>query len=171
MIEGFVSGLVDIAREHRDMIVLIVLWLGFAESIPFLSLVFPSTILFLAIGTLHAEVGGSFWHLAAAGALGAFIGDLLTFAAGRIFRFRLATVWPFNRDPDLLPRSRAFFERYGAMGVFGSKFLGAIRAFVPLTAGMLDMPWALFILASLTSSILWSAVFLAPGFGLWTLWN
>lgn len=171
MLEGLVSALVETVRERQELAIFVVLGLGFAESIPFLSLAFPSTVLFLIIGALYAEAGGIYWHLVAAGAIGAFLGDLLTYAAGRIYRERLSSVWPFTREPGLLPKCRAFFERYGALGVFGSKFLGAIRAFIPLTAGILDMPWGTFILASATSSIMWAAVFLAPGFGLWLLWH
>ncbi|MFM1815848.1 MAG: hypothetical protein RLZ98_2543 [Pseudomonadota bacterium] len=158
--------MIETVRQNRDNTVLLVFCLGFAESVPFLSLLVPSTILFIAIGVLYAEAGGSFWHLALAGGIGAFLGDLITFLTGWRYRYTLAGVWPFNRNPELLPRSQTFFQRYGAAGVFGSKFLGAIRAFVPLSAGMLEMPFALFILASLSSSLLWAGVFIAPGFGI-----
>jgi membrane protein DedA with SNARE-associated domain len=164
--ENLYEMVVETARVHRDKTALIVFCLGLAESIPFISLLVPSTILLLAIGALYAEAGGSFWHLAAAGAAGAFLGDVLTFIVGWRYRHHIAGLWPFTRDPSILPRSQAFFERHGAGGVIASKFLGAIRAFVPLVAGMLDMPWALFLLASLSSSLIWACFFLAPGFGL-----
>lgn len=171
MFDSLSHSIIGLARHHQDIVTLIVFGLGLGESIPVLSLFIPSTVLFLGIGALYAEIGGSYWHLALAGGGGAFLGDVISFIFGWYFRHRLTTLWPFTRDPDLLPRSQAFFERWGTAGIFASKFLGAVRAFVPLTAGMMDMPWLLFALASLGSSLLWAGVLLAPGFGVSALIN
>ena len=52
------------------------------------------------------------------------------------------------------------------LSIIGGKFVGALRPFLPLVAGMLDMPWALFLGASAVSSLIWAATFLAPGYGI-----
>ncbi len=168
MVSSFLNlyqGVLDLARENPEAIAAIVFALGFAESIPIVSLFVPSTVLFIAIGTLVAQVNGSYAQVVLAGAIGASLADTLTYLVGRYFRHDTRNIWPFTRNPDILPRCQSLFERWGALGVFGSKFLGAIRAFVPLTAGMMDMPWGRFLLASLSSSLIWAALFLAPGFG------
>ena len=70
-------------------------------------------------------------------------------------------VHPLSRDAR---RERsAFSTRWGALGVFGGRFLGPLRATVPLVAGMCAMPQLLFQLANFSSALLWAFVVLAPG--------
>jgi membrane protein DedA with SNARE-associated domain len=152
-------------RANVHLVEPAVFLLGFAESIAFVSLFVPSTVLFLAIGGLHAAAGGTFWTAALAGGAGAFLGDVVSYAAGRYFRDDIHRVWPFSKSPELVPKSRAFFERWGAASIFIGKFLGMLRPFIPVVAGTLQMPWVLFLLASLTSSLMWAGLFLAPGYG------
>jgi membrane protein DedA with SNARE-associated domain len=147
----------------------IVFALGFAESIAFVSLFVPSTILFLAIGGLHSTAGGEFLPVWFAGAAGATIGDGVSYVAGRAFKGDAARIWPFSRMPGLLPKARAMFERWGFWSIIAGKFVGGLRPFVPVVAGMMDMPWLLFVLGSVISSVIWAGVFLAPGYGIWLL--
>lgn len=153
-------------REHVAWTPLIVFALGFAESIAFVSLFVPSTILFIGIGGLHSAAGGSFVEVWMAGAIGAAIGDVLSYLAGRYFKDEVARIWPFSRMPGLLPKARTMFERYGFWSIIAGKFVGALRPFVPVVAGMMDMPWLLFVLGSVLSSFVWAGVFLAPGYGI-----
>lgn len=140
--------------------------LGFAESIVFLSLLVPSTVLFLAIGGLHQAAGGHFVPLWLAAASGAFIGDVISYAIGRYFRNDVGGIWPFSRKPEWYVLARAFFQRWGMLGVIGSKFLGMMRPFVPVVAGAAMMRWPLFLAASAISCLMWAGVFLGPGHGL-----
>ena len=58
--------------------------------------------------------------------------------------------------------------------LIAGKFIGALRPFVPVVAGMMQMPWLVFGAGAFISSLIWSGVFLAPGYGLtqmpWTPW-
>ncbi len=154
------------ARDHVVWTPVIVFALGFAESIAFVSLFVPSTILFLAIGGLHSAAGGSFVTVWMAGAIGASIGDVISYAAGRYFKNDVDRIWPFSRMPGLLPKARALFERWGFWSLIAGKFIGALRPFVPVVAGMMHMPWLVFGAGAITSSLIWAGVFLAPGYGL-----
>ncbi len=156
---------IGLARDHVAWTPWIVFALGFAESIAFVSLFVPSTILFLAIGGLHSAAGGDFMPVWLAGAAGAVIGDIVSYFAGRHFKDRIERIWPFDRMPGLLPKARALFERWGFWSILAGKFIGALRPFVPVVAGMMDMPWLLFLMGSIVSSIIWAGVFLAPGYG------
>ncbi len=153
-------------RDHVVWTPAIVFVLGFAESIAFVSLFVPSTILFLAIGGLHSAAGGEFVPVWIAGATGAAIGDIISYLAGRTFKADAERIWPFSRMPGLLPKARAMFERWGFWSIIGGKFIGGLRPFVPVVAGMMDMPWLLFVAGSVLSSVIWAGVFLAPGYGL-----
>ena len=160
------DAIIEIVREHVAWTPAIVFVLGFAESIAFVSLFIPSTVLFIVIGGLHSAAGGSFVEVWLAGAAGAAIGDVLSYMAGRWFRNDIERVWPFSRMPGLVPKARAMFERWGFWSMVAGKFIGGLRPFVPVVAGMMDMPWLLLVLGAVISSLLWAGVFLAPGYGI-----
>jgi membrane protein DedA with SNARE-associated domain len=154
------------AQANPGMIVLIVFTLGFAESIALVSLFVPSTFLFLGIGGIHSAAGGQFLPVWLAGSFGAAAGDVVSYLLGRYFRDDAQRMWPFSRMPGLLPKARAFVERWGFWSIVIGKFIGGLRPFVPVVAGIMDMPWLLFVLASLASAFLWAGIFLAPGYGI-----
>lgn len=53
------------------------------------------------------------------------------------------------------------------VGVFFGRFLGPLRASVPLVAGICEMPASTFQIANIASAIVWATGILAPGaFGL-----
>ena len=158
-------------REHAAWTPAIVFALGFAESIALVSLFVPSTFLFLVIGGLHSAAGGRFVEVWLAGAAGAAIGDVVSYLIGRWFKNDVHMLWPFSRMPGLLPKARAMIERWGFWSIIVAKFIGGLRPFVPVVAGMLDMPWLLLVVASVISSVIWAGVFLAPGYGIaWLPW-
>ena len=156
----------DFARDHVAWTACIVFALGFAESIALVSLFVPSTILFIAIGGLHSAAGGQFHLVWLAGAAGAAVGDGISYLAGRLYSNDVHRFWPFSRMPGLIPKGRALFERWGFWSIIGGKFIGGLRPFIPVVAGMMRMPWGLFALGSTVSSLIWAGVFLAPGYGL-----
>lgn len=151
--------------EHIAFATPIVFALGFAESIVLLSLFVPSSILLLAIGGLHSAAGGSFWPLWLAGSLGAFLGDLVSYALGRFFKEEIGGVWPLKNNPEWYVLARTYVQRWGMLGVIVSKFLGMMRPFVPIVAGAMDMRWPLFLVASFVSALIWAGAFLSPGYG------
>ena len=159
------AEVIEFVRAHKDYVPYFVFALGFAESIALVSLFVPSTMLFLAIGGIHSAAGGSFLTVWMAGAAGAVIGDIVSFTVGSYFKSDIHRIWPFTRLPDLIPKGHAFIERWGFWSLILGKFIGGLRPFVPVVAGMLDMPWLLFLAGSVASSIVWAGTFLAPGFG------
>lgn len=164
--QGWIDAALEFFRNNSELASAICFALGFGESIAFVSLLVPSTALFLGIGGAVSAAGGAFWPIWLAGAAGAFVGDILSYAAGRYFKNDIVKVWPFTRYPDLVPKGRAVVERWGGMSIIGGKFIGALRPFIPVAAGMMDMPWGKFLIASAISCQIWAGVFLAPGFGL-----
>lgn len=154
-----------LVQEHLFLAEPIAFALCFAESIVFVSLFVPSTVLLLALGALHGAAGGGFWTLWLAAAAGAFAGDAVTYAAGRNFDSRIAGLWPLSRNPHWYARAAAFVEGWGMLGIVASKFLGMLRPFVPVLAGALKMGWPRFLAASAISALLWAGAILGPGYG------
>lgn len=160
------DAVIGFVRENIALAEPAVFFMGFAEGIPVLSLLVPSTPLFLGIGAAHAAAGGQFWHLCIAASIGAIISDVVIYAIGRYFKHDMPKVWPFSRHSDWLPKGQALFETWGTLAVVGGKFTGFLRPFIPAVAGMLEMPLWKFIPASVLSSFAWAGTFLAPGYGI-----
>ena len=99
MLDDYLDMALAVVREHIELAEPIVFMLGFAESIIFLSLMVPSTALFLGIGGIHAAAGGDFLPLWLAASAGAALGDAVTFAMGRYFKGDLRHVWPLSKRP------------------------------------------------------------------------
>ena len=159
----------NLVREHIVLAEPIVFLLGFCEGIAFLSLLVPSSVLFLGIGGMHGAAGGQFWTTWLAGALGAFLGDIISYLLGRYFKNEIVQVWPLNRRPEWYAATVAIFRKWGILSILGGKFLGFMRPFLPVVAGAAHMAWPAFLFASALSSLAWSGAFLAPGYGLMAL--
>ncbi|MDT3377539.1 DedA family protein [Labrys neptuniae] len=155
--------IIAFVRAHEGWGTLVVLLLAFGESLAFISLLLPATVILLGIGFLIGESGMSLWPFWAAAALGAFLGDWLSYWIGLKLEHRVAHYWPLTRYPDLLPRGHRFFEKWGALGVFFGRFLGPLRASVPLVAGICEMPALSFQLVNAASAVIWAFGVLAPG--------
>ncbi len=157
----------NFVRDHQIWGPPIVFALAFGESIAFLSLLVPATVILIGIGAIIGESGIGFWPLWLAASAGAFFGDWVSYWFGWRYKDSVAHIWPLSRDPNLLLRGQRIFERWGALGVFVGRFFGPLRATVPLAAGVCNMPLRLFQVVNLLSAMLWGFAMLAPGaFGL-----
>ncbi|MFZ0487486.1 MAG: DedA family protein, partial [Arenicellales bacterium] len=105
-----------------------------SESLAVVGLVVPGATIMLAAGALIALGAMSFWTTTLLAVAGAIAGDGISFWIGRRYRDRLRGVWPFHRHPDWLSRGEAFFERHGGKSVVFGRFVGPVRAFVPIVA-------------------------------------
>lgn len=156
------EALLEFVRNNEALIEIIVFLLGFAESLVFVSFFVPASVLFLAIAALQSASEAPIMPLVIAGTIGALVGDLVSYAIGWRVRHNVDRVWPFNRNPQLLFRTRKMFERQGALAIVVSKFVGPLRPIVPFVGGAMHMPLLTFTIASAVSSLAWSIVFLAP---------
>lgn len=163
----FIDGLVDptiaFIKAHESWGPYIVLVLAFCESLAFVSLFIPATIILWGVGAAIGVAGLDFWPLWLAAAVGAALGDWLSYWIGYHYHHQIAGMWPLNRNPQLLPRGHRLFEKYGVMAVFIGRFFGPLRAVVPLIAGTATMPLLPFQLANWSSAFIWAAITLAPG--------
>lgn len=160
---GLTEAVLAFTRAHGNLAPLIVGLLSFGESLAFVSLVLPATTILLGSGALFTAADISFLPVWAGAAIGAFLGDWLSFWLGRHFADRIKEFWPFSRHPALLVSGQRFFARYGAFGVFLGRFFGPLRSAVPIVAGVSGMPPLPFQIANITSALIWAASVLAPG--------
>ena len=65
-----------------------------------------------------AASGIPFIPVLIAAAIGAALGDWISYSIGYHFKDRIAHVWPLSSHPDLLPRGHAFMDKWGVLGIF-----------------------------------------------------
>jgi membrane protein DedA with SNARE-associated domain len=165
-IDSILAAITDLIGTHGHLAPFIVGLLAFCESLAFLSLLVPATVLLVGIGALIAATGLDFWSIWLGAVIGAFLGDTVSYLIGRKFKYAAFKVWPMSRHPEMIGKGENFFSRWGMWGVFAGRFFGPLRAVIPLIAGIFAMPLVLFQIVNITSAMVWSFVMLAPGAGL-----
>jgi membrane protein DedA with SNARE-associated domain len=157
------DSLLAFVQENHAWAPPIVFVLAFGESLAFVSLILPATLILLALGGLLGAAGLGFWPVWLAAASGAAAGDWLSYWLGFHYQHAIIQVWPLSRYPDLIGRGERIFHRWGAIGVFFGRFFGPLRAAVPLVAGIMRMPALPFQAANIASAVVWATGILAPG--------
>jgi membrane protein DedA with SNARE-associated domain len=162
-VEAYAQTIIDFVRQNQVWAAPIVFGLAFAESLAFVSLVLPAWAALVGIGTLILSSGLNFWTIWAAAAIGAALGDWLSYWVGEKLETSVYRIWPLSRHPELIPKGEAFIRKWGALGIFIGRFSGPLRATVPLIAGIFKMPFWRFQLANFTSAFVWAWVLLTLG--------
>ena len=162
-LQEYTQHIIDFVRTHEAWAAPIVGALAFGESLAFISLLIPAWAVLVAMGVLIGETGINFWPILVAGAVGAALGDWLSYWIGIKVGPAVGNVWPLSRNPTLIPRGERFVARWGAFAIFIGRFFGPLRAAVPLVAGIFLMPWWRFQVANFVSAFVWVAVVLTLG--------
>ena len=161
--EQYAHALADFVRLHQAWAAPIVFVLAFVESLAFISLLIPAWGALVAIGALIGASGISFYPVWIAGAIGAALGDWVSYWFGYRYKEQVAQMWPLSRYPDILPKGEAFVRSWGVPSIFIGRFFGPLRASVPLAAGIFEMSYWSFQIANFVSAMLWSGVLLLFG--------
>jgi membrane protein DedA with SNARE-associated domain len=138
--------------------------LAFGESLAIIGLFIPATALMIAVGGLVGAGVVDPWWIIGWAVVGAAIGDWISFAIGRRIGPSAYRRWPLRNHRPMVARARLFFRRFGFLSIFAGRFLGPIRATIPLVAGVMEMDHRRFQIANVTSAILWVPVMFAPGY-------
>ncbi|MCG7917849.1 MAG: VTT domain-containing protein, partial [Candidatus Thiodiazotropha taylori] len=136
---------------------------AFSESVAIVGLLVPGVIAMFGFGALIATGTLEFWPVFWWAVAGAVAGDSLSFWLGRHYQDGLRQIWPFSRYPETLHRGIRFFEKYGGKSVAIGRFFGPVRAIIPLVAGMMGMTPMRFLLANISSALVWAPAYLLPG--------
>ncbi|MHB0776990.1 VTT domain-containing protein [Halomonas sp. WWR20] len=153
------------------LLLLIILLIALCESLAVIGIVVPGVVLITAAASLAGHQQIALGLVLASGFVGAVIGDGLSFWLGHSQRERVPSLWPFNRHPEWLERSKAFFNRYGSLSILIGRFVGPVRPLIPLVAGMLRMPTGRFVWVNALSALAWAPAYLLPGYLLGRSWQ
>lgn len=162
-VEALRATVVGFVQANQAWAPFIVGALTFGESLAFFSILFPATVLLVAIGALIGTSGLDFWSIWLGAVIGAVLGDWLSYEIGRWLEDRAHRMWPLSRNPELIVRGEDFIRRYGVGAIFIGRFFGPLRAIVPLVAGIFEMARLPFQLANVSSALIWAALLLKSG--------
>jgi membrane protein DedA with SNARE-associated domain len=112
------------------------------------------------------------WVIAVA-VVAAVLGDNLGFEVGRRWaRARLAQGKRFLvLTPEGLKAVEGYFERYGTLTVFFSRFVTGLRVVCALAAGTSRMPWVRFFLANVGGAVAWAVAMSLLGYFFGQSWE
>jgi membrane protein DedA with SNARE-associated domain len=160
---GVVAPILQWLNENPELAGFATFTLSAAESIAIIGTIVPGLVTMTAVGALAGAgviplYSTIFWAI-----LGAIAGDGISYWLGHYFKDRLRRMWPFRDNPGILEKGEHFVHKFGVISVFIGRFVGPVRALVPLVAGMLGMrPWH-FTISNVTSAILWAPAYMLPG--------
>ncbi|MGQ7932429.1 VTT domain-containing protein [Paraburkholderia sp. D1E] len=136
---------------------------AFLEAVAVIGTIIPgSTAIFVAgalVGTGTLDLG---WVLACT-ITGAVAGDGVSYWLGHRYKTRISSLPLFRTHPQLLDAGHVFFARHGAKSVVLARFIGPVRAIVPVVAGMVGMTPARFYGMNVLSALLWAPAYILLG--------
>lgn len=162
--EGWLADILAFVETNQRWVAPLLFLMAFGESLAVVGVLLPFTALVMASGGLIGAGALDPWPVLLGSIPGAVLGDSVSYWLGRWLGPRLLRVPVFRRHRRMLARGRLFFRRCGMAAILIGRFIGPLRASVPLIAGALSMPQLRFQLANVLSALLWVPVLLAPGY-------
>jgi len=160
----YVQPLTSWLHTNPDWALLFTFLISCIESLAIIGSLIPGSLTMTAIGILAGSGVMRLDLTLLAASLGAMAGDGASYTLGYVFRDQLGHIWPFTRYPSLLQYGKDFFMRHGGKSVLIGRFVGPLRAIIPVIAGMMNMPHLHFFVANLLSAIGWALLYVMPGY-------
>ena len=104
----------------------------------------------------------------AAAALGAIVGDIVGFAVGRYFGYRLLLRFAptLRLSARHIKLGQFLFLRHGGAVVFFGRFVAVLRTLAALLAGVNGMEWRRFVAFNAAGGVVWATAFGLAGYWL-----
>lgn len=142
---------------------LVALGLSMLESLPFVGLAFPGTVLIFLFGFFSSQGYLHFNVLIGYVMIGAMLGDGVGYWLGlrgkELFK-------EGNRilRPSHLKKGEEFFRAHGEKSIFLGRFVGPLRPIIPFVAGLSGMGTTRFLVWDAVAAFLWSWSHLTIGY-------
>jgi membrane protein DedA with SNARE-associated domain/membrane-associated phospholipid phosphatase len=141
---------------------ILVFFISLFESLAFVGLLVPGSLMMTAAGILVGVEILPAWPTLSAAILGAIVGDGVSYRIGYYFKDSIRNMWPFRSHPKFLLKGEQFFAAHGGKSVFLARF-SPVRPVVPVIAGMMRMNTWRFFFSNVTSAVLWAPAYILPG--------
>jgi membrane protein DedA with SNARE-associated domain len=158
-----IEALIAFVATYPDLAYATIFCAALLEAVPVLGSFVPGSTIILGLSAVVATGGLKLPAVLASAILGAAIGDGTAFWIGHRTKRRVLQSWPLSNYPGVIARSEIFFQQHGALAVFFARFLPPVRAFVPVTAGALDMAPRRFFSINIVAIAMWATLHILPG--------
>ena len=155
------AWITDTARSHPYWAFPIAFTVAFSESFVGLSFVVPGTILLVTLGGVISAAHISLFPAWLGAVLGSILGDWISWWIGFHYHHRIVHSWVFRRFEEQIEKALQLFHRWGSWAIFIGRFMGPLRATVPLVAGMSELEFWPFMIANALSALVWAYALLA----------
>ncbi len=149
-------------QAHMAISLSLVFIISLIESLAFVGLLVPGSLMMTAAGILVGVEILPAWPTLIVAIIGAIVGDGLSYRIGYYFKDSIRNMWPFRTHPKFLLKGEQFFAAHGGKSVFLARF-SPVRPVVPVIAGMMRMNTWRFFFSNVTSAILWAPAYILPG--------
>jgi membrane protein DedA with SNARE-associated domain len=117
----------------------------------------PSETAVITAGTVAATGDLFLWAIIPAAALGAFVGDNVSYGLGAVFGERAAKrLFRGERGRRRLRKAQRLLDRYGALVIVLARFIPGGRTATTFAAGTLDLTWRRFVLYDAIAVTVWA---------------
>lgn len=158
-----IQAVIDFIAQHPTWAWAVVFLTAMTEAIAVLGFFLPGTAILIGIGSIVGLGHLALWPVLIFSILGAIVGDGISYWIGRRYKTRICAGWPFRQRPWLIDRGERLFERHGAKSVVIGRFVPALRAVIPMIAGIAGMNPTRFYIANVVSALLWGPIHIVPG--------
>lgn len=153
----------DYFSANPGWALVVIFLIAMGEALLIIGLFVPSTAVLVGAGVLVGTGHLSFWPVIVVTAVGAIVGDQVSYWAGRFFGERLKIMWPLNLYPQLVAKGEDFVRQHGGKSVAIGRFVPGVKSVVPGVVGMLGMNQMFFVIVNVTSGIVWAFAHIVPG--------
>src|SRR3990170_7878625 len=141
----------------------------FAESGLFFGFFFPGDSVLFTAGFLASQGFLNIWVLVPLMMTAAVLGDSVGYFTGsKLGRWLMTRRDSFFFKKEYIHKAQAFYDKHGGKTLILARFIPAVRTFVPIVAGMAEMPYRKFISFNIFGGILWGAGLTLAGYYLGT---
>ena len=145
----------------------------FLETSAFVGLLAPGEVTLLIAGLLASQGAFSLSALIAVSSAGAILGDTSGYAIGRFggTRFLRRFGRHFFFREAYLEAAERYFRRHGGKTILFGRFVGVLRSFAPVAAGISRMPYRTFLFYNVIGGIGSVTVILLLGYFFGQSWE
>ncbi|MCP5028653.1 MAG: DedA family protein, partial [Actinomycetia bacterium] len=153
----FEALLERIAELQPQWLLVMAFFLPLGETVALIDAAVPGELGLLAVGAAAPIADVPIVLVIAVASVGAFLGDTTSWYVGHRWGTTLLTRWePIRvRIEGPLATAEHHFTRFGGPMVFGARFVGPLRALVPLVAGTSGMSYRKFVPWNAAASVGW----------------
>jgi membrane-associated protein len=155
----------EVAALDAPWLLLLAFLLPFGETVALLDVIVPGELGLIVVGAAARVAGVPLVAVIGVASVGAFLGDSTSWFIGHRWGTALLRRWApvWQRMEAPLARAEDHFARYGGPTVFGARFVGPLRALVPLVAGTSGMTYRRFVPWNALASIAWVSLVVVLG--------